>query len=167
MINYLLMIFGINCKNKWIATFLTGITLSIFSLILVQIITHISFGDEIKILIFKISCAILLVSKISSFILLKFKSTKIFELYDRLIDYQIESFITYNNHYISTVIFILFTITVTWIGTAVYLYDSQFGNIGFFEEFIENQESLPINQKNQIILINVCGLKIGQTFKLF
>ncbi len=119
MINYLLMIFGINCKNKWIATFLTGITLSIFSLILVQIITHISFGDEIKILIFKISCAIALVSKITSFILLKFKSTKIFELYDRLIDYQIESFITYNNHYISTVIFILFTITAIWIGTSV------------------------------------------------
>jgi hypothetical protein len=108
MINYLLMIFGINCKNKWIATFLTGITLSIFSLIVVQIIAHISFDDEIKIITLKISCAIVFVSKLISFIVLKFKSTKIFELYDRLIDYQIKSYIKYNNHYISTVVFILF-----------------------------------------------------------
>jgi hypothetical protein len=108
MINYLLMIFGINCKIKWIATFLTGITLSIFSLIVVQIIAHISFDDEIKIIILKISCAIVYASKIISFIVLKFKSTKIFELYDRLIDYQIKSYIKYNNHYISTVVFILF-----------------------------------------------------------
>ncbi len=152
MINYLLMIFGINCKNKLIGTFLTGITLSIFSLIMVQTIVHISFGDEIEILIFKISSAIVVASKIISFIPLKFKSTKIFELYDRLIDYQIKSYIKYNNHYISTVIFILFTIIATWISTAIYFYDSHFGNI--HKGLIEKQENLPISQKSQIILIS-------------
>ena len=145
------MIFGINCKNKWIGSFLTGITLSIFSLIVNQIIAHISFGDEIKILILKISCAIVFVSKLISFIVLKFKSTKIFELYDRLIDYQIKSYIKYNNHYISTVIFILYTIIITWISTVIYFYDSHFSNL--YKGLTEKQNNLPISQKSQIILI--------------
>ncbi len=145
------MIFGINCKNKWIAAFLTGITLSIFSLIVVSIITHISFDDEIKVLIFKISCAIVYASKIISFIVFKFKSTKIFELYDRLIDYQIKSYIKYYNHYISTVVFILFTIIITWISTVIYFYESHFSNI--YKGLTEKQENLPINQKSQITLV--------------
>jgi hypothetical protein len=48
-IRYFLMIFGINCKSKWIRNFITSLTLSILSLVVIQITFPFSLSDELKI----------------------------------------------------------------------------------------------------------------------
>jgi len=151
MVRYLSKVFGINCNNKWIGNSLTGLTLSILSLVVFQITFPISLKDELKILIVKISCSVTFASKIVSFLLIKYYSSKIFRVYDQIEEYQIKSFIKYDN-YFSTIISILFVFISTGLTTAIYFYDSYFNNL--FKELTEKQEIIPINQKLQVFLIH-------------
>ncbi len=150
MIRYLSKVFGINCNNKWIANSLTGLTLSILSLVVFEITFPISLKDELKILILKISCSVTFVSKIASFLLIKYYSSKIFRVYDQIEEYQIKSFIKYDN-YFSTIISILFVFMSTGLTTAIYFCDFYFNNL--FKQLTEKQELIPINQKLQIFVI--------------
>ncbi len=151
MIRYLLMVFGINCNNKWIGNFLTGLTLSMFSLVVIPIIFPISLNDELKVLILKIFCSLTTASKIISILIIKFNSSKIVRLYDQIEEYQIKSFIEHK-YYFSTTISILTAFITSGFTTTIYYYDFYFNKL--FKEFTETQELLPINQKLQIILIH-------------
>ncbi len=151
MIRYLLMVFGINCNNKWIGNFLTGFTLLLFSLVVIPIIFPISLNDELKVLILKIFCSLTTASKIISILIIKFNSSKIVRLYDQIEEYQIKSFIEHK-YYFSTTISILTAFITSGFTTTIYYYDFYFNKL--FKEFTETQELLPINQKLQIILIH-------------
>ncbi len=151
MIRYLLMVFGINCNNKWIGNFLTGFTLFLFSLVVIPIIFPISLNDELKVLILKIFCSLTTASKIISILIIKFNSSKIVRLYDQIEEYQIKSFIKHK-YYFSTTISILTAFITSGFTTTIYYYDFYFNKL--FKEFTETQELLPINQKLQIILIH-------------
>ncbi len=153
MIRYLLMVFGINCNNKWIGNFLTGLTLSIFSLVAIPIIFPISLNDDLQVLILKISCSLTTASKIISILIIKFNSSKIVRLYDQIEEYQIKSFIK-QDYYFSTMVSILIAFITSGSSTAIYYHDFYFNKL--FKEFTEKQELLPINQKLQMILIHFC-----------
>jgi hypothetical protein len=96
------MVSGINCNNKWIGNFLTGLTLSLFSLVAIPIIFPISLSDDLQVLILKISCSLTTASKIISILIIKFNSSKIVCLYDQIEEYQIKSFIKHK-YYFSTI----------------------------------------------------------------
>ena len=117
MIRYVIMFFGINCNNKWIANFLTGLTIMIFGFILIQITVVIDLKESISVLVVKISCSIIFASNLISFLIIKLKSNKIFNLYNKLIDYEIKSFIGGINNLFSTIISILITIIISVIAT--------------------------------------------------
>jgi hypothetical protein len=151
MIRYLPMIFGINTGNKWIANFLTVLTLSVLALTLFVITVSISSSDEIKVLVVKISCSIAFASKIVSFVIIKLNSNKIFQLYDRIKKYQTEGFIKHND-YFSTIISILFVIISTGFTTTIHFRGSHFNRI--YEELIEKLDLLPVNQKIQVFYIH-------------
>jgi hypothetical protein len=55
----------------------------------------ISSNDEIKVLVVKISCSIAFASKIVSFVIIKLNSNKVFQLYDRIKEYQTKVFVKY------------------------------------------------------------------------
>ncbi len=151
MIRYLSNVFGVNCNNKWIASSLTGLTLSILSLVVFEITFPISINDELKILILKISGSVTFASRIVSFLLIKYYSSKIFRVYDQIEEYQIKSFIKYDN-YFSIIISILFVFISTGLSTTIYFCDFYFNNL--YKELTEKQELIPINQKLQVFLIN-------------
>lgn len=153
MTRLLSMPFGINCNNKWLELFFTGLTLAIYSLFLINITVLIKLSDTISVLMLKLSCSITVGSKLASFVVLKYKSVKIFGLYDRLLDYQIKSFITTNESYFSSVISILCAFVITVIGEAVYFCDLHFTD-KIYKELTVKQEYLPINQKIQIFIIS-------------
>ncbi len=152
MIQYLSMAFGINFKNKWIANFLISQTFSILFLIVLQIAILIHINYEIKTPNYKILTLITFASKIISFLAIKLKSSQIFRLYDKLVDYQNKSYIKYYNHYISSIIFISFTFLMTWTSTAIHFNDLNFMKL--YKESAEKQETLPMKQKMQIILMS-------------
>ncbi len=105
MIRYLLMVFGINCNNKWIGNFLTGLTLSLYSMIVIPLIFPISLNDELKVLILKILCFLTTSSKIISILIIKFNSSRIVRLFEHIEEYQIKSFIE-NKYYFSICLYI-------------------------------------------------------------
>jgi len=98
MIRYVSMFFGLNCNNKWISNFFTGLTLATFSLLVLQITVLIDFNDTLYVLILKIASALTFASKLVSFLIIKFKSVKIFQLFDRLTEHQINSSIKVDNY---------------------------------------------------------------------
>ncbi len=60
MIRYMITIFGINCKNQWVTYFLTGLTIMVFSLLLIQILVIIEFKDNISLIVLRILCTIVI-----------------------------------------------------------------------------------------------------------
>ncbi len=93
------MIFGINRKNKWIGNFITSLTLSILSLVGIQITFAFSLSDELKKLIVKTSCLVTFISNIVSFLIIKYNSSKIFRVYDQIEEYQIKNLIEFDNYF--------------------------------------------------------------------
>jgi hypothetical protein len=132
------MFFGINCNNKWIANFLTGLTLMIFVFIFIQITFIIDLKENLFGSVMKNSCSIILASNLVSFLIIKLKSRKIFNLYNSLTEYEIKSFIGEANNLFSTIISIIISIIVSVIATVhPFLYkNSIFKEI--FKQFEKN-----------------------------
>jgi hypothetical protein len=145
------MIFGINRKNKCIGNFITNFTLSILSLVEIQIILPFSLSDELNILIVKISCSVTFISNIVSFLIIKYNSSKNFRVYDQIEEHKIKSFIKFDN-YFSIIISILFAFISRGFITAIYFCDLYFNKL--FKELTEKQKLIPINQKLHVFLVH-------------
>jgi hypothetical protein len=86
-----------------------------------------------------------------SILIIKYNSTKIFQLFDQIEEYQLKNFIKYNN-YFSIIFSIFFAFFSTGITTTIYFWDFYFSKL--FKELTEKQELIPINQKVQMFLIH-------------
>ncbi len=84
MFEYVLMIFGINIENKILAHFLTGLTLSIFSVLSLRSLLLIQIKDDFGLLFTKILCFIIYFSNLLSYLWIKLKSKEILELNTQL-----------------------------------------------------------------------------------
>jgi hypothetical protein len=97
MIEILLKIYGINCENKWFGYFASGLTLSLFStLIIISILTEIT--DNIRSgIIIKLCLLMSISSKLFNYLIIKYKSKEIFELNRKLRKFQNKSHISQLN----------------------------------------------------------------------
>ncbi len=77
--------------------------------------------------------------------------TKIFRVNDRTEEYQIKSFIKFDN-YFSIIISILFAFISSGFIAAIYLFDLYFNKL--FKELTEKHQLIPINQKLEVFLVH-------------
>ncbi len=82
--------------------YLSGFTLSLFSIVMIALIFPFSLNDELKVLKLKIVCSLTAASNIISILIIKF-NYKIVGVFDQIEDYQIKSFIKHE-YYFSAII---------------------------------------------------------------
>ncbi len=80
MIEHILKIYGINCKNKWIGYFTTGLTLSIFSSLVIPVIYANNSSNKTNEFFYKLLMSTLCASKILNYWAVKYNSDNIFDL---------------------------------------------------------------------------------------
>ncbi len=115
MIEHILRFYGINCDNKWIRYFTTGLSLPIFlTLVIIDILISIkNCNDFTTQFLNKLFLLTLCASRLLSYLLIKYNSPQILKVYRELKDYQKECFISESNvriYYMIT-IFISFLMT--------------------------------------------------------
>ncbi len=80
MFEYMFIMFGINCGNNYLSNIFTGLTIAIFSLFMIQIPLTINLCDITSMNAFKLLNIVLIALLLISYIIIKYKSNKIFEL---------------------------------------------------------------------------------------
>jgi hypothetical protein len=155
MIEYILKLYGINCNNKWIAFFTTGLALSSFSTaFFVLKIVKSSDNYEIEVL-FKLFLLISITSNLFNYLIIKYKSTKLFELNHKLRKFQNKSRISQLNIQIFSLFSVLFSALLAFFTTKVYLCQS--GVDQLFEDLSEKMEILAIPSFFQIFILTFYG----------
>jgi hypothetical protein len=114
MFEYIIKIFGISSDQKIVAQLLTGITLTIFSVLLIRILLLKQIEDDLDLFIIKFMCLILCFSNLFSYLLIKFKSEEILKLNSKIRCHRNRSSIkTINVYYPSLIAFAVWLILTT------------------------------------------------------
>ncbi len=150
MIEIILKFYGINCNNKWIRFFATGLTLSVFLTTIFMLNPVKSSEDLTREIFFKIIILIFIASKLFNYLMIKYNSTEIFELNLRLRKFQDKCLISQLNIKIIAIFSIFFSILSAFITTIVYFYEPDMTEI--LEDFNESMDSLPIPSYLQIFI---------------
>ncbi len=153
MIEYILKIHGINCKNKWIGYFTTGLTLSIFSSLMIPVIYAKNFNNKTIEILFKLLISTLCASKIINYFLIKNNSNNLFKLNYKLEKYEKKRLISEINIFIFSIISFYLSIVITLFGTEFNFWASFLTEM--FEDFNQTVEFLPKSSFSQIILIAI------------
>jgi hypothetical protein len=132
MFEYLLMIFGINIQNKILSQFLTGLTLTIFSVLSLRNLLLIQMKDDFGLLFTKILCFIMCFSNLLSYIWIKFKSKEILELNIQFKKQRINIFVK-SSFYCSSILAITVWLLLTTISILLRLVDRRIDEL--FDEF--------------------------------
>lgn len=122
MIEHILKFYGINCQNKWFGYFMTGITLTLFLTVIYYLIFFKNSNHILNEIILKLCLSISFVSKVFNYLMIKFKSTEIFELNRRLKNFQIESRISQLSNNLVSIFSFIFCVLVTLISTPSHFY---------------------------------------------
>ncbi len=123
MIEYILKFYGIFCDNKWIGYLTTGLTLSAFSTPIFALkFLHI-FNSSTSEIFFKLFLFLLSLSKISNYLIIKYKSSELIELNNKLKKFQNKSRINQSFLNIFSIISILFSLFMAIIGTKIYFWE--------------------------------------------
>ena len=133
MFEYVLMIFGINIENKILAHFLTGLTLSIFSVLSLRNLLLIQIKDDFGLLFTKILCFIMCFSNLLSYLWIKLKSKEILELNTQLKKQRINNFVNKSRFYCSSILAITVWLLLTTISILLRLFDQRIDQL--FDEF--------------------------------
>jgi len=152
MIENILKLYGINCNNKWLGFFTTGLTLSAFSTTLCTLIFFKSSDNEIRDLFFKLLFSAHCASKLINYLLIKYKSSELFELNNKLRKYQNKCSISQLNIYIFSSISLIISIFLALLSTIFYFCQS-YGDQSF-EDLDEQMVLLKIPPFVQIFVLN-------------
>jgi hypothetical protein len=151
MIDYILKFYGINCNNKWIGYFATGLTLSALStVILILIFFKISDNIIIAILV-KLMILISISSTLFNYFMIKYKSTELFELSRKLKKFQNKSSISQLDLNLFSIFSIILSFYLAFISTMNYFCGTTFTDV--FEELNGKIETLPISSFLQIFIL--------------
>ncbi len=121
MIEYILKFYGIFCYNKWIGYLATGLTLSVFSGSIFAIKLFESFNSNTSEFLFKLFLIILFVTKTVILLIIKYKSSQLIELNNKLKKFQNKSRINQNFLNVFSIISILFSLLMAIISTKIYI----------------------------------------------
>jgi hypothetical protein len=163
MIDYILKFYGINCNNKWIGYFATGISLSFFSTMISLLFVK-SYKDVKSEVFFKIFFSISFASKLFNYLIIKYKSTDIFELNQKLRKFQNKSRISQLNIHIFSILSLFFAGLLAFLTTKTYLCKTF--STRLFEDLDEKIDSIPIPPSLQMILMYFYSFLMQNSFQL-
>jgi hypothetical protein len=153
MIEIVLKIYGINCENKWFGYFASGLTLSLFTtLIIVALLTEIAENQRNGIII-KLFLLMSILSKLFNYLIIKYKSTEIFEMNRKLRKFQNKSRISQLYIHIFSIFSILFSLLLAFISSKSYFCVKNIATI--FEDLNQKIDSLPISSCYQISILSI------------
>ncbi len=123
MFEYIFQFYGIFCHNKWIGYLATGLTLCVFSGTIFAVKLFESLKSNTSEFLLKLSIIILFVTKIVNLLIIKYKSSQLIELNNKLKKFQNKSRINQNFLNIFSIISILFSLLMTIIFIRIYLWE--------------------------------------------
>ncbi len=150
MIEYILKLYGINCQNKWFGFFTTGLTLSLFSSTFFILKFLKSPTDITSEVLFKLFLIINIVSKLFNYLMIKYKSTELFELNMKLEKFQNKCRISQKNIQIFTIFSVILSALTAFCATNIYFYVSDI--ITLFEDD-KKIDSLPVSSFFQAFVL--------------
>ncbi len=153
MIEHILKIYGINCNNKWIGYLTTGLTLSIFSKVVMPVMHYNNFSNKFSEIFFKTILSTVCVSKILNYFVIKHKSNNFFRLNYKLRNFQMKRSFGELRIYIYSAISLYLSIVISLLNTKYNFCEPYI--IEILEDFNESMESLPIPPFSQIFLIKL------------
>jgi hypothetical protein len=152
MFECIIKIFGINSDQKIVAQLLTGLTLTIFSVLLIRIVLLMQIEDDLDLFIIKFICLIICFSNLFSYLLIKFKSEEILKLNSKLRCHRNRSSVkTINVYYPSLMAFAVWLILIT-INILLRLSDQRIEEV--FHEFY-GQINLSILAKSSDLFLSI------------
>ncbi len=165
MIENILKFYGINFNNKWFGFFTTGLTLSAFSTTLCTLIFFKSSDNEIRDLLLKLLFSVHCASKLINYLLIKYKSSELFELNNKLREYQNKCSISQLNIYIFSSISLIISVFLALLSTIFYFCQSYSDQS--FEGLNEQIVSLKIPPFLPIFVLNFYLNSWNITIQLF
>ncbi len=142
MIEHMLRFYGINCGNKLIEYFTTGLSLPIFFALVDILISLKNFNDLTTQFFNRLFLLTLCASRLFSYLLIKYNSPLLLKAYRELREYQNECFISESNIRIYYIITILLSFLMTAFSTIFNFCEPYIFEI--FEDLNETMNSLPI-----------------------
>ncbi len=153
MIEHILKIYGIDCHNKWIGYFATVLTLSIFSSLVFPVIYVKNFSYILTKYLYKFLILTLCISKIITYFVIKYNSSKYFQLIRKLRKYQRKQLIGELNIYIFSIIAFYFSIVIAILSSKIYFSESFL--IEIYKDFNERMESLPVPPSSLVFILKI------------
>ncbi len=142
MIEYILNFYGIFCDNKWIGYLTTGLTLTVFTSTIYGLKLIQSFNTNKNEFLFKLFLILLFVTKIVNLLIIKYKSSQLIELNNKLKKFQNKSRINQNFLIIISIISILFSLLLAFICTKIYFWESYVSE--WFKDLDNQLDSIPM-----------------------
>jgi hypothetical protein len=152
MIEIILKFYGFNSDNKWIGYFVTGLTLSVFSIVVFSLI-FVKSSSDMTSEVFVKSCSIIsITTRLVNYLAIKYKSTEIFELIRKIKKFQNKSLISQLNAQIFSIFSILLSFLMAFFMTVDYFCEANVTEL--FKDLIEKIDTLPIPSFLQIFILS-------------
>jgi hypothetical protein len=142
MIEYIFKFYGIFCDNKWTGYLTTGLTLSAFSTTIFALKFLKSFNSDTNEIFFKLFLFLLSLLKISNYLIIKYKSSELIELNNKLKKFQKKCRISEHLLNIFSIFSILFSILLAFIATKIFFCESFVTKV--FRDFNDELDSIPM-----------------------
>ncbi len=152
MIEYIFKFYGLFCDNKWIGYLTTGLTLSAFTTPIFALKFVQSFDSSTNEIFFKLFLFLLSLSKMSNYLVIKYKSNQLIELNNKLKKFQNKSRISQKFLNIFSTTSILLSLLMSIIFTRIYLWELYATEM--FKSFDGQLEVIPIPSIIKVFVVH-------------
>ncbi len=152
MIEYIFKCYGLFCDNKWIGYLTTGLTLSAFTTPIFALKFVQSFDSNTNEIFFKLFLFLLSLSKMSNYLIIKYKSNQLIELNNKLKKFQNKSRINQKFLNIFSTTSILLSLLMSIIFTRIYLWELYVTEM--FKSFDGQLEVIPIPSIIKVFVVH-------------